>query len=85
MNSLPALETRLNAMLDTIDDARMNAAQGRVHDLTAMKNEADRVCAEILKLPPAEARSLQPLIGDLITRLDELEQTLDSFKQQVEE
>lgn len=84
MISLPALEDRLHAITRIIDDARADADQGRIMELGDVKAETERLCAAILKLPPAEARSLQPLIGDLITRLDDLERILTNIRQKAE-
>jgi hypothetical protein len=63
-------------MLSHIETACDFAAQGKVIDMSALKNDADSLCTQILRLPPAEARDFQPLIGELITSLDRLEHLL---------
>lgn len=62
-----SLEERMNAFITALECGS---------DLLHLKKEAETLCAAILKLPPAEARQFQPLIGDAITRLDEMEREL---------
>lgn len=62
-----SLEERMNAFIAALDSGS---------DLSPLKKEAESLCAAILKLPPSEARQFQPLIGDAITRLDEMERAL---------
>ncbi|MCD8497258.1 MAG: hypothetical protein LRZ85_03740 [Alphaproteobacteria bacterium] len=82
MNDASHLESRFQALLHVIDEAQAQAAAGRVMDLSALKTDAERLCAEILKAPPEVARNFQPLIGDMISRLDSLEQTLNTLRTQ---
>lgn len=81
MTTAHDLGARLEAMLNHIETACERAQAGKIMDLSALKNDADSLCAKILKLPPAEARDFQPLIGDLITNLDRLEHLLRAFAQ----
>jgi hypothetical protein len=66
-----SLEDRMNAFLTALE---------RGQDLSLLKKEADALCAAILKLPPTEARQFQPLIGEAITKLDEMERLLKNEK-----
>lgn len=84
MNNVQALETRFGILIAALDDAQDKALSGQIMDLKALHFESERLCAEVLRQEPETARSLQPLIGDVIGRLDALERTLIEFKERIQ-
>lgn len=74
---------RLTQMTEAIDEAQNNVAAGIIKDLTHMDNEMAQVCDDIVKLPPEEAAQVQPVMADMISRLEALAQSLQSFKSQM--
>lgn len=74
------LRARLETMHAHIESACERATNGKFMDLSALKFEAERLCHEILRLPPAEARDFQSPIGALISSLDHLEQLIKTAR-----
>lgn len=64
-------------MLDTqLDQAIINAEKGRRPDIRTFQKSATLFCDYVVKLPPAEARTFQSAIADMIRKLDALEKAL---------
>lgn len=76
MSNPDDIRTRMETMQAHIEAACGRAADGKFMDLSALKFEAERLCSEILRLPPPQARDFQSLIGTLIGDLDRLEQII---------
>ena len=76
---------RLENIVTTINQAQDNVAAGIVQDLSFMDKEVAQVCEDIVKLPPEDAAQVQPIMADMISRLEGLAQSLQSFKEQFEQ
>ncbi|HRQ61321.1 MAG TPA: hypothetical protein PLO23_07425 [Alphaproteobacteria bacterium] len=81
MISPALLESRMSALIQNLTRAHDAALDGKAPDLKPLKAEADSLCAAILRLPPAEARDFQSLIGEAIGTLDAIEQALKQPKE----
>lgn len=74
---------RLTQMTETIDEAQNDVAAGIVKDLTHMDREMAQICDDIVKLSPEDAAQVQPIMADMISRLETLAGSLQSFKEQM--
>ena len=73
---------RLQEITVTINEAQNDVSAGIVHDLSFMDKDVADICGEILKLKPEDAAAVQPVMADMISRLEGLAQSLQRFKEQ---
>lgn len=73
---------RLEEITETINKAQADVSAGIVQDLSFMDEEVASICGDILKLKPEDAAAVQPIMADMISRLEGLAQSLQSFKEQ---
>lgn len=73
---------KLEEIVVTINSAHDEIAAGVVKDLSSMDQEVSKICAEIVKLSPEDAAQVQPVMADMISRLEGLAQSLQDFKSQ---
>jgi len=71
---------KLSTLITLIDQAQIDIDAGRVRDLSAMDHDVAKVCDDIVALPPEQAQEVQPVMADMITRLEKLAGSLQSFK-----
>lgn len=71
---------RLNQTIDTIIQAQNDVAAGKVKDLSFMDKDVAVICNDIMKLNPDEAAQIQPIMADMITRLEQLASDLQAYK-----
>lgn len=77
--------TKLNALTQFIEDAQNTLQKGEVIDLSHLDAEVAQLCDETLKLPPAEAVAVQPIMGNMITKLEALGVALKDFQSTLKE
>lgn len=73
---------RLEDIIVTINEAQDDVSAGIVHDLSFMDKDVADICGKILKLKPEDAAAVQPIMADMISRLEGLAQSLQRFKEQ---
>lgn len=73
---------RLTQTIDTINQAQNDVAAGKVKDLSFMDKDVAVICNDIMKLSPDEAAQVQPIMADMITRLEQLAGSLQAYKDQ---
>lgn len=76
---------RLEEIVVTINTAHDDISSGVVKDLSSMDQEVTKICADIVKLEPTDATQVQPIMADMISRLEGLAQSLQSFKSQFDQ
>lgn len=80
MSLLEDVEARLAESRDRLVAALEAAAAGREVDVGGLPEVVDRLCQDIVKLPPKQGRPLAEALGLLIKGLDELENRLRQAK-----
>lgn len=82
------LET-ITAKLDDIDaiiaTAQTDLQSGKVKGLAHIDGAVARICEEAVKLPPDDAKKVQPMLANLIGNLDTLALSLQSFQNEMKE
>jgi hypothetical protein len=79
------ISQRLEDIVATINKAHDDVSAGIIQDLSFMDKDVASVCNDIVKLKPEEAAEIQPIMADMISRLEGLAQSLQSFKSQFDQ
>ncbi len=74
------LSAQLIEMSNKIDTAQEELRQGKVANLSNMDAQIAALCDEIIQLPPAEAAEIQPIMGQMIGKLEAYGLALKDFK-----
>ena len=80
MNKADILIQRMNELNTFIDDAYQKLQKGEVANLTRLDNEVALLCEQTLKLAPTEAVKVQPVMGDMISKLESFSVSLKDFQ-----
>ena len=75
-----AIKTRMIELTDFIQQADDTINGGQMVDLQGLDDEVASLCDRALALPPQEATQIQPLMADMITRLEALGASLQRFQ-----
>ncbi len=67
-----SIETRLKAQIDIIEQALIDINHGDVGDLEGLDDEVESICDDIKKLPHDIAQSTEPLMLEMIGKLEKL-------------
>ena len=65
-------EARFQGMMDVIDTAIAKTKAGEPVDLSRLDDDIIAICMDVKKAGPDIAQQAQPLIADMIARLDDL-------------
>lgn len=80
MSKADNISQKLNALTQFIEEAQEKLQKGEVVNLTHLDAEVAQLCDETLKLPPKEAVKVQPIMGNMITKLETLGLALKDFQ-----
>jgi len=79
------LIAELNRLSAFIEDAQIKLGEGKVLNLSHLDSEVETVCQEIVKLPPKQAQDVQPVMADMISKLETLGISLQEFQKNLKE
>lgn len=71
---------KLNDITAFIEGAQQKLSEGEVINLTHLDGEVETLCQETLTLAPQEAAQVQPVMGNMISKLEELGLALKDFQ-----
>ncbi|NQZ14957.1 MAG: hypothetical protein HRT94_09070 [Alphaproteobacteria bacterium] len=74
---------QLQDVSETIDQAQNDIAAGLVRDLSHLDNHVAQICNDIVNLSPEDAAQVQPIMADMISKLEALASSLQTFKSQM--
>ena len=74
------IETRLTELTAFIIECTEKVESGEMVDLSGLDDEIASLCERTVALPPPEATTLQPLMGDMIAHLEKLGVALKNFQ-----
>lgn len=80
MSKVDEITNKLEAITNFIEQAQIKLQQGEVIDLTHLDGEVAQLCNDTLQLPPADAQRIQPIMGNMISKLEELGTALQDFQ-----
>ncbi len=75
----------LQSKMEKINMAILDAetalrSDGKVVNMSAVDREVSVICQTVVKLPPAQAREIQPLMAEMIGNLERFAMALRDFK-----
>ena len=80
MSTTSEIIEKLEALTRFIGDAHTALNEGAVVDLSYLDGEVAKICEETLSLPAQEAAKVQPIMGEMITKLEALGVALQDFQ-----
>lgn len=79
------LRKRFEDLIAYIIKANEDVLDGRIRRLNDLDQNIEKLCQDTLATEAIIAKQMQPLMGEMISRLDELASNLKEFKKQHEE
>lgn len=76
---------QFNDIKEIIDNTSEGLKSGDVTDIAHIENMVASLCEETLNLPKKEAVKVQPIMGEIISKLDTLANDLKDFKSALQE
>ena len=73
MDDKTFFETQFRAIHRMIDTALKKAEAGEIIALDKLNTDSERLCNQLQNTDPQTGQALQPLLAEMIARLDELE------------
>jgi division protein CdvB (Snf7/Vps24/ESCRT-III family) len=73
----------LNRLSTFIEEAQIKLGDGEVVNLSHLDDEVETICQEIIRLPAAEAQAVQPVMADMIGKLETLGLSLQEFQKKL--
>lgn len=80
MSNTQQIAARLNELTDFIEEAQAKLNDGEVVNMTHLDDEVSALCDQTLALPPQEAAQIQPIMGEMISKLETLGIALKEFQ-----
>lgn len=74
------LKTRFEILLEVITQACTDVQDDKAVQLGDLDKKVNTLCIDVGKADPDIARTMQPLMENMITRLDELAQALNDYQ-----
>ncbi len=79
------LKQRFEDLIAYINKANEDVLSDKVGELTELDKDVTALCRDVESAEPELARDIQPLMAEMISKLDELAQSLTEFQQRQEE
>lgn len=74
------IETRMRDITAFIEQSADSVRAGRMVTLHHLDDEVAALCDAAITLPPADAKTVQPLMATMIGKLEELSSALQDFQ-----
>jgi hypothetical protein len=81
---LSEFEERFASMISIIDTALENLQAGKMPDLGTLDSEVAKICRDVEAADPALGQKVQPLMAEMIGKLDKMAQALMEYQQKIE-
>lgn len=80
MTDAASLTQRLQDLIVFIDEANASMDRDAVPTLNNLDQKVAKLCMDVEQSPPVIAKQIQPLMAQMITKLDELALKLQDFQ-----
>lgn len=80
MSKADQIVDRLTQLTTFIETANMQLAKGEVVNLSHLDSEVDDLCNQTTSLPPTDIVKVQPVMANMISKLEELGLALKDFQ-----
>ena len=74
------LKRRFEELIAYIEETNAKVLNGEIHTLTDLEQAVEALCKETLEADAEMAKEMQPLMGETVSKLDELANNLIAFK-----
>lgn len=81
MSNADEIAQRLQELSEFIENAHQQLKDGEVVNLSHLDDEVGELCDQTLRLPPKEATKVQPVMADMINKLEKLSVALKDFQE----
>ena len=85
MSEKDDIQNRMLEISAFIDDANGHITKGEMVDLTGLDDEVASLCDRTVALPPQDAVTIQPLMAEMISKLEVLSQSLQDFQNKLKD
>ncbi len=85
MSKANDIKQKLEQIILFIEEAQKKLQEGEVINLSHLDGEVEALCQQTLQLPPSDAIEVQPIMGNMITKLEELGVALKDFQSNLKE
>ena len=85
MNSAEEISNKLKGLISFIENAQEELKGGKVVDLSHLDGEVARICEDTLRLKPEEANNVQPIMAEMISKLETLGIALQEFQKNLKD
>lgn len=82
MSDVQDISIRMQDLIHFIEDASESVRSGVMTDLQGLDEEVASLCDRTISLPPEQALEVQPLMAEMISRLEDLGRALKEFQDQ---
>ena len=83
MTTVDEIKTRMQELIEFISQANETIQGGEMVDLMGLDDEVASLCDRTLALPPEHAVIVQPLMAEMISKLESLGETLKDFQDNI--
>ena len=80
MTKADEIVNRLKELTTFIEDAQERLKKGEILNLSHLDGDVAELCEQTLQLSPVDAGRVQPIMGSMITKLEELGLALKDFQ-----
>ncbi|HPF77827.1 MAG TPA: hypothetical protein PLF01_00925 [Alphaproteobacteria bacterium] len=80
MSKADLIVQRLQELTSFIEDAQTKLQSGEVLSLSHLDDEVGQLCDQALNLPPQDAVKVQPVMANMISKLETLSIALKDFQ-----
>jgi len=80
MRNKDQIITELNRLSSFIEEAQVKLSEGQIVNLSHLDGEVETICQEIIRLPTSDAQATQPVMADMISKLEALGISLQEFQ-----
>lgn len=78
------LRSRFDGLITLIEKAHQNIESDILMKLSTLDQDVNALCEDVEKSEPKVARDVQPLMAELITKLDGFAQGLIAYQQRIQ-
>jgi uncharacterized protein YdcH (DUF465 family) len=83
--NVQALEQKFENLIARIDDAKRQVDSGTLGNFDKLNDEINKICTETQNAGPEAAKALQKHMGRIILKLDELANSISTYKDNLKE
>lgn len=84
-DAIAEFEDRFQTLIEFVEVSAQQVEGGNMPDLTSLDNDVSVLCQDVESADSETAKAVQPMMSNMIAKLDQLAQVLTRFQTQVQE